>query len=305
MLSGSRLLERGSGVEQALELLAERFRWILVASAAGIDSELLEVAASMRERVARIASQSDTAFCAHAIALCDATARNARGSSAPRALYDACLARLALAQRFASGAALLAAGASSSSSGLGGGTGLKKASAPVALPATAVLRVPGAVASEVLAPPLALPPVVAVPSATTLAELLARLEVIAAKSAKDHSLMEGIDILEFTGETARVGVRIDEGGGRYLVTNPDPIRTLLSRAAGRPLRVTIETTQTQSAAIAPQAANASDPALRNEPLIRKALELFNASIVAVSARAARDDNESAISSETDDTESNT
>ena len=309
LLSGSRLLERGSGVEQALELLAERFRWILVASAAGIDSELLEVAASMRERVARIASQSDTAFCAHAIALCDATARNARGSSAPRALYDACLARLALAQRFASGAALLAAGASSSSSGrgggTGGGTGLKKASAPVALPATAVLRVPGAVASEVLAPPLALPPVVAVPSATTLAELLARLEVIAAKSAKDHSLMEGIDILEFTGETARVGVRIDEGGGRYLVTNPDPIRTLLSRAAGRPLRVTIETTQTQSAAIAPQAANASDPALRNEPLIRKALELFNASVVAVSARAARDDNESAISSETDDTESNT
>ena len=309
LLSGSRLLERGSGVEQALELLAERFRWILVASAAGIDSELLEVAASMRERVARIASQSDTAFCAHAIALCDATARNARGSSAPRALYDACLARLALAQRFASGAALLAAGASSSSSGLGGGTGggtgLKKASAPVALPATAVLRVPGAVASEVMAPPLALPPVVAVPSATTLAELLARLEVIAAKSAKDHSLMEGIDILEFTGETARVGVRIDEGGGRYLVTNPDPIRTLLSRAAGRPLRVTIETTQTQSAAIAPQAANASDPALRNEPLIRKALELFNASIVAVSARAARDDNESAISSETDDTESHT
>ena len=309
LLSGSRLLERGSGVEQALELLAERFRWILVASAAGIDSELLEVAASMRERVARIASQSDTAFCAHAIALCDATARNARGSSAPRALYDACLARLALAQRFASGAALLAAGASSSSSGTGGGTGggtgLKKASAPVALPATAVLRVPGAVASEVMAPPLALPPVVAVPSATTLVELLARLEVIAAKSAKDHSLMEGIDILEFTGETARVGIRIDEGGGRYLVTNPDPIRTLLSRAAGRPLRVTIETTQTQSAAIAPQAANASDPALRNEPLIRKALELFNASIVAVSARAARDDNESAISSETDDTESNT
>ena len=309
LLSGSRLLERGSGVEQALELLAERFRWILVASAAGIDSELLEVAASMRERVARIASQSDTAFCAHAIALCDATARNARGSSAPRALYDACLARLALAQRFASGAALLAAGASSSSSGLGGGTGggtgLKKASAPVALPATAVLRVPGAVASEVMAPPLALPPVVAVPSATTLAELLARLEVIAAKSAKDHSLMEGIDILEFTGETARVGIRIDEGGGRYLVTNPDPIRTLLSRAAGRPLRVTIETTQTQSAAIAPQAANASDPALRNEPLIRKALELFNASIVAVSARAARDDNESAISSETNDTESHT
>ena len=168
-----------------------------------------------------------------------------------------------------------------------------------------MLRVPGAVASEVMAPPLALPPVVAAPSATTLAELLARLEVIAAKSAKDHSLMEGIDILEFTGETARVGVRIDEGGGRYLVTNPDPIRTLLSRAAGRPLRVTIETTQTQSAAIAPQAANASDPALRNEPLIRKALELFNASIVAVSARAARDDNESAISSETDDTESDT
>ncbi|MEY5061832.1 MAG: polymerase subunit tau, partial [Planctomycetota bacterium] len=98
---GARLLERGSGVEQALELLAERFRWILVASAAGTESDLLEVAASMRERVARIAAQTDAAYAAHAIALCDATARNARGSSAPRALYDACLARLALATRFA------------------------------------------------------------------------------------------------------------------------------------------------------------------------------------------------------------
>ena len=50
LLHGARLLERGSGVEQALELLAERFRWILVASAAGTQSDLLEVAASMRDR---------------------------------------------------------------------------------------------------------------------------------------------------------------------------------------------------------------------------------------------------------------
>ncbi|MFZ9914567.1 MAG: DNA polymerase III subunit gamma/tau [Phycisphaerales bacterium] len=159
---GARLLERGSGVEQALELLAERFRWMLVASAAGGDSDLLEVAQSMRERVLRLGGRADTAFSAHAIVVCDATARNARGSSAPRALYDACLARLALSTRFAGGAALLSGGGDS-----------KKAGDPAALRASGHVGPAGQVAAgsgggvaatlaartaQAVAPPAAAPP---------------------------------------------------------------------------------------------------------------------------------------------------
>ncbi len=315
---GARLLERGSGVEQALELLAERFRWILVAAAAGSDSELLEVAESMKDRVARIAGQTDAAYAAHAIALCDATARSARGSSAPRALYDACLARLALATRFAGGAALLA----------GGGPDPKKAgnpSAPRALgttangpangtnPATPVIPsegtsggASGGVTATPARAPLPTPPstssstssptpsptasqVPAAPQPTAdIAELRRRLTAIAAKNPKDQALVEQIEIVEFTGDSARVAVRADDGPGKYLATNPDPIRTLVSRAAGRPVRLTLDKRESAGAIPRPKAIMPDDPSIRADPLVRRAAELLDASIVAVTPRLVAD-----------------
>ncbi len=310
---GARLLERGSGVEQALELLAERFRWILVAAAAGNDSDLLEVAESMKDRVARIAAQSDAAFAAHAIALCDATARNARGSSAPRALYDACLARLALATRFAGGAALLAG------AGAGSGSDPKKAGDPgaprapgptfgtasAAGSAAPVQRAPAAASTPVRAPdggpstqqPHATPRTAtsvaaaaspAVVQAGDLVELRKRLLAVAALNPKDQALLEQIEIVEFTGDAVRVAVRADDGPGRYLATNPDPIRTLVSRAAGRPLRLTLDRRETPGAAPRPKMILPDDPSVRNDPIVRRAAELLDASIVAVTPRVTID-----------------
>ena len=289
LLHGARLLERGSGVEQALELLAERFRWILVASAAGTESDLLEVAASMRERVARIAGQTDAAFCAHAIALCDATSRNARGSSAPRALYDACLARLALSSRFASGAALLAGGGASA------GTDSKKAGNPVApramgtsavepKPASASTPSPASAPAPAAAPVAAAAPASAGSApATNLAELKARLAQAAERSPRDASLAGQIEILDFAADSVRVAL-VDDGSGKYLSANPDPIRTLLSRAAGRPIRVTLDTSRLRSDADAPRPASIDDPTVRADPLVRKAAELFDATVIAVTPR---------------------
>ena len=321
---GARLLERGSGVEQALELLAERFRWILVAAAtAGTKDadDLLEVAQSMRERVMSIASSTDAAFAAHAIALCDSTGRNARASSAPRALYDACLARLSLASRFAAGAAMLAGGGAS-----GTGTDPKKAGDPAARNAAGVSpaprvteRQPERVSAPSVEPkslPAAAPAVEREPvrdsarepakeavrepakelakepakeaakePAKDLADLLSRLADIAEKSPRDHALSSQIEVLSFAGDAARVAVRAD-GGGRYLVTNPDPVRTLVSRAAGRPVRVTLEARETPGVAPPPRSLSADDAEVRADPLVRRAAELFDASIVSVMRRGA-------------------
>ena len=298
---GARLLERGSGVEQALELLAERFRWILVAAAtAGTKDadDLLEVAQSMRERVMSIASSTDAAFAAHAIALCDATGRNARASSAPRALYDACLARLSLASRFAAGAAMLAGGG-------GVGTDSKKAGDPAARTAAGVspaTRAPeraampaiepkslpgGSVVAETATAAAAAPKPSADSAAPApakdLAELLARLAVVAEKSPRDHALLSQIEVISFTGDAAKVAVRSDGGGG-YLVTNPDPVRTLLSRAAGRPVRVALEARETPGVPPPPKRTTVDDAEVRADPLVRRAAELFDASIVAVTRR---------------------
>ncbi|MFM1823672.1 MAG: polymerase subunit tau [Planctomycetota bacterium] len=304
---GARLLERGSGVEQALELLAERFRWILVASAAGPGSDLLEVAESMRAQVEAIAARTDPAFAAHAIALCDAAGRNARSSSAPRALYDAAVARLALSGRFASAAALLAgggapAGASSKKAGDPGARAGLGASGPAiepkpvavaprpSLPPASPSPSPSPSSSPSPATPPAPAPTIATrapeapPAVATLDDLRARLADLAARSPRDQATLDSIEIVEFTGAAARVAVSVDAGSGRYLVTNPDPIRTLLSKAAGRPLKITVERKGGDETRVAPAPAALDDPEIRNDPLIRRAAELLGATIVAVTPR---------------------
>ncbi len=99
--AGAQLLESGSSVEQALELLADRFRTLMLASACGADSPLVELADEARAEAGRDAAAFDAATLAHMIAVCDAVLRSAKQSGAPRTLYDAALVRLALAQRFA------------------------------------------------------------------------------------------------------------------------------------------------------------------------------------------------------------
>jgi len=309
---GARLLERGSGVEQALELLAERFRWILVAAAtAGAKDagDLLEVAQSMRARVERIAAASDAAQAAHAIALCDAAARNARGSSAPRALYDACLARLSLSSRFAAGAALMAGGREGNDSkkagdpaarGAGGESRAPDANAvPVATvaagspavalprsiePKRAVAAAQAPTASAGSSAPTPGPSAAALP-ARELSELRARLASIAEHAPRDQALVEQLEVLAFTGDSARVTVR-DDGGGRYLAANPEPIRALISRAAGRPVRVQVESRESPRHAPAVAPATIDDASVRNDPIVRKAMLLFDATVVAVANRSA-------------------
>jgi DNA polymerase-3 subunit gamma/tau len=305
---GARLLERGSGVEQALELLAERFRWILVAAATtGQDAgdDLLEVAQSMRERVQRIAAATDAASAVHAIALCDATARNARGSSAPRALYDACVARLSLTSRFSAGAALLAGGAAGGGDAKkAGDPGARRApglktqahaqatateprglSAPLAAgveakPAVTEARPPRVESAAVAPPPL--------PEANDLPTLRTRAAAIAAQSAKDQALLSQIELRAFEAGVARIALP-REGGAAYLASNPEPIRALLSRAAGRPIRIDIERAEA-SGRPQPQAAvsASNEQAARADPLVRRAVDLFDATIVAVTPRVAAD-----------------
>ncbi|MFO0963486.1 MAG: DNA polymerase III subunit gamma/tau [Phycisphaerales bacterium] len=95
------LLESGTSVEQALELLAERLRTLMLARVCGGESELLELADEARAEAARDAQAFDAAALAHMIAVCDAVLRAAKQSSSPRTLLDAAVVRLALAARFA------------------------------------------------------------------------------------------------------------------------------------------------------------------------------------------------------------
>jgi DNA polymerase-3 subunit gamma/tau len=123
------LLEGGTSIEQALELMADRFRTLMVAAVCGADSELVELAEEARADAARDAKSFEPATLAHLIAVSDAVLRAVKQSGAPRTLFDAAVVRMALAARFAPVGEVASAGGSAA--GAPPGLPAKKAPRPM------------------------------------------------------------------------------------------------------------------------------------------------------------------------------
>lgn len=128
-LSGmSELLARGTSVEQALDSLLDRLRDLLVLSVCGEGTDLVELSPEAREAETARARRFDAAGLVHMIAMGESVQRAARQSAVPRALVDALMVRLAMSERFADAAAIVAGKeAGARSGGAGGGQHAKKA----------------------------------------------------------------------------------------------------------------------------------------------------------------------------------
>ncbi|MEQ8769184.1 MAG: DNA polymerase III subunit gamma/tau [Phycisphaerales bacterium] len=101
------LLARGTSADQVLEALLDRLRDLMVLSACGPETELVDLVGESRKQDFERAQRFDTACLVHMIAVTEAIQRSIRSSSAPRALFDACIARLALTERLADVTAML------------------------------------------------------------------------------------------------------------------------------------------------------------------------------------------------------
>ncbi|MCI0366335.1 MAG: DNA polymerase III subunit gamma/tau, partial [Phycisphaerales bacterium] len=130
---GAQLLARGATVEQALEMLTDHLRDLMIISACGDQADFLDLSDEGRRVASTQAASFDAPALVHMIALCDSVARNARNSAAARALYDAALVRLSQSQRFADIAGLLSGKAPAPPSPSGSITS-KAASQPVVEP---------------------------------------------------------------------------------------------------------------------------------------------------------------------------
>jgi DNA polymerase-3 subunit gamma/tau len=104
------LLSTGIGQDQLVEVLIEHLRQLMLIAACGKDSELIELSPESRDKVAEQAGRFDAAGLVHMIALCDGLSRNGKSSSNPRALLDAVVVRLALAEKMADVTKVLAGG---------------------------------------------------------------------------------------------------------------------------------------------------------------------------------------------------
>ncbi|MHC4994032.1 MAG: DNA polymerase III subunit gamma/tau [Planctomycetota bacterium] len=102
------LLKRGIALDQLLTVLIEHFRNLMLAAACGADSELLELDDASRKAAVDQAAKFDTPALIHIIAMLENVQRNAKISSTPRALLDAAMARIAMSEKVADIAALLA-----------------------------------------------------------------------------------------------------------------------------------------------------------------------------------------------------
>ncbi len=102
------LLNRGIGQDQLVDVLIDRLRQLMLIAACGRDSDLVELSDDARAAAAEQASGFDAAALTYMIALLENLGRASKASSTPRALLDAAVVRLALAEKMADVTALLA-----------------------------------------------------------------------------------------------------------------------------------------------------------------------------------------------------
>ena len=106
----AQLLERGIGQDQLIDVLIEYLRQLMLIAACGSDSELVELNDDARVTATRQSQQFDAAGLVYMIALCENLQRSSKTSANPRAMFDAVIVRLALAEKMADVTALLASG---------------------------------------------------------------------------------------------------------------------------------------------------------------------------------------------------
>ncbi len=284
LASAGQLVDRGLSPERLLDAVAERLREVLVVATCGPDSDLLETSADRREPLARLAAGFDAATIASLIALCDSVGRSVRSSSAPRALLDAAVARMAMSGRFAEAAGLLA-----------GTVPAKKVPAPAAGPES--VR-PGSVAARRVDLEVAVKPkpaaVVATevpaaddskPAGADLASLqsadgLAAFwasSAEAAESPRRRAMLESIRPVSFDGRTITFEPAAAAAAARWLETRPEPLVEWLQARLGARVAVAFRAGDPEPP---PRPSSERvDPALLEHPVVREAVDLFDATVL--------------------------
>ncbi len=101
------VLQGGVTLSSAVEALGEIFRNMMIASACGEKSDLIELPETQRKEVADLAGRFSTPTLVQTVSILQTVARNVRGSSVGRALLEAAMVRLAEAEKFVDPASLI------------------------------------------------------------------------------------------------------------------------------------------------------------------------------------------------------
>ncbi len=311
LASADELLARGFAIDQVFEVLIEHLRHMLIASACGGESTLLDLTEEEKAEVVRQGSEFDTSAITHMLILCENAQRQCKQSTTARALFDATIARLAMTQQLADLPRLVEAlrgagdGRAGPADAAAGGATRKKversdadrrepAGSPHVRPAASstaagrgsrcepdqsdgVAASPHEPAQSAALPPLDL---------TDAAAVWQRVRDLAEPSPGLMGMISMLHLRLLSEEKAEI-VLTEPRSADFVRQRLKRVAEVLERATGRKLR--LELSVDVDAANAPPSASVPHAALSPEeraaaeklPLVKTAMELFGAHIVAV------------------------
>ncbi|MGD9692733.1 MAG: DNA polymerase III subunit gamma/tau [Phycisphaerales bacterium] len=277
------LLTRGVSVDQLLEALLERLRDVLVLSACGGETELVEAEGEDLERAQGLAGGLDPGACTHMIALCENVRWRAKASSSPRALLDAMLVRLAMTERLSALAAMVESGEGEGAQvevkgGVRGG-GVSKESPPKK--AEAAPGAPAETPTPEIRPESGGDAGAAPCARSGSVEDVWQAVRAGAVTGRGRAMLGELRLTGFDGEVARVSV-----ASRHTMLYLEEkqrgwLEELFARACRKPVRVEMRLEEGVEEQEVGEAPDPRAAALRIG-LVREAVELFDARIVSAS-----------------------
>lgn len=285
------LLASGVTMEQTLDALIERLRELMILAACGDETNLVELEGEARDRAAALAVRFDAPALVHTIALCENAAQRIRNSSTPRAVLDAVVVRLALTERIADLGALLASGPPGAYAAPRAGDAEKKAFAAAAdpVPATADRGAPPSARQPTPAPTATATNAAhaPLPADASAADVWRRVYQIGGDSGAMRARLNTLRLAELT-ETKATIAADSVATVAWVKQQEARLIELLRRATGRAVRLDVVVSEQPPAPPPPDsvaaAARADDEAL-NHPLVRTAIQLFDARVVRIERAA--------------------
>jgi len=304
LIAGARLLESGCPIEQSLELLASRLRDVMVLRTCGAESDLVELSPDARAQAAEQAAQFQAEEWVHLIAVCEAALRAAKSTNTPRTVFDATLARLCLHRSFESIDAVSSATSMDEKKKVVESFGPPRAvvparTVPVAVtqftppthqqpPTSAPLVSSAQTPTHTVAHNAAQHPVhnaapLSAPAPRDIAEAWSRITALAL-APREAAMTEALEPVSIDGQLLRLRVCNDAGlGGAFAARRIEPLQELVRRALGVGWRVLVDAPR-EIFAPATASAHGLDSNIANHPLVREAMESFDAIIMKVEPR---------------------
>ncbi len=248
-----RMLNNGTAQEQIIGALTDRLHELMLLAACGQKTTLVDLPDEARTQAAGQAARFDAAGLSHMIALCEGLSRSSRSSSAPRAMLDATVVRLALAEKMADVTALLS-GPGSGGAAVGGGGSKKKVSeadtrAAVEHDLRQRREARGVAASEVIREAAALTPMdeqagqgeAALPVDMTPAAVWAHVLSRHADRAAVRAWLGAMELASLEGQVARLRAKPGRRDVMRLMSDSrrSQLAQMLGEATGRSWRVEV------------------------------------------------------------------